>query len=128
MPLSPKETFMKQHTLLARGLVAFFATAMIAQASVVHAEMIGPEAVSVQSQAEQDRAKVQSFVDRANVKERLQAMGVSGLLAKDRVAALTEEEVHALAQRIDGMPAGGALSNNDLIIILLIALLVAILI
>jgi hypothetical protein len=101
---------------------------MIAQASVVHAEMIGPEAVSGQSQAEQDRAKVQSFVDRANVKERLQAMGVSGLLAKDRVAALTEEEVHALAQRIDGMPAGGALSNNDLIIILLIALLVAILI
>jgi hypothetical protein len=101
---------------------------MIAQASIVHAEMIGPEAVSVQSQAEQDRAKVQSFVDRANVKERLQAMGVSGLVAKDRVASLTEQEVHALAQRIDSMPAGGALSNSDLILIVLIAILVALVI
>ena len=119
---------MKKTTLLARSLIAISAAAMIAQTSVVRAEMISADRLSEQSQAEQDRAKVQSFVDRANVKERLQAMGVSGLLAKDRVAALTEEEVHALAQRIDGMPAGGALSNNDLILILLIAILVALLI
>jgi hypothetical protein len=119
---------MKASALLMRGLVAFFATAMIAQTSVVHAELIGPEAVPVQSQADRDRAKVQEFVDRANVKERLQAMGVSGMFAPDRVAALSEEEVHALAQRIDGMPAGGALSNSDLILILLIAILVALVI
>jgi hypothetical protein len=119
---------MKQKTTLHRGLITILATAMIAQGSIVHAELIGPEAVSIpiQSQAEQDRAKVQNFVERANVKERLQAMGVSGLVAKDRVAALTEEEVHALAQRIDAMPAGGDLSNADLILILLIAILVAI--
>lgn len=121
---------MKKHrSFLAGGLVGLVATAMIAQTSIVHAGMIGAEAaVSVQSQAEQDRAKVQAFVDRANVKERLQAMGVSGLVAKDRVGSLTEEEVHALAQRIDAMPAGGALSGNDLLIVLLIALLVAVLI
>jgi hypothetical protein len=117
---------MKQQTTITRALIAILATAMIAQGSIVHAEMIGPEAVSGQSQAELDRAKVQDFVERANVKERLQAMGVSGIFANDRVAALTEEEVHALAQRIDGMPAGGALSNADLILILLIAILVAI--
>jgi len=119
---------MKQSSNLTSGLIAILAAAMIAQGSIVHAEMIGPEAVSVQSQAEQDRAKVQNFVDRATVKERLQAMGVSGLVAKDRVAALTEEEIHALAQRIDAMPAGGALSNNDLILIVLIAILVALVI
>jgi hypothetical protein len=67
-------------------------------------------------------------VDRANVAEKMKAMGVSGLFAKDRVDALTEAEVHALAERIDAMPAGGALSTNDLLIILLIALLVAVLI
>jgi hypothetical protein len=119
---------MKQSAPLTRGLIAMVATAMVAQASIAHAEMIGAEAVTVQSQAEQDRAKVQSFVERATVKERLQAMGVSGLVAGDRVASMTEEEVHALAQRIDAMPAGGALSNNDLIIILLIAVLVALVI
>jgi hypothetical protein len=119
---------MKRSATLTRGLTATLAAAMIAQGSLVHAEMIGPEAALAQSQAEQDRTKVQNFVDRATVKERLQAMGVSGLVAKDRVAAMTEEEVHALAQRIDGMPAGGALSNNDLILILLIAILVALVI
>lgn len=127
--LSCKETFMKQSSPLTRGLIAIFATAMIAQAPMVHAEMIAPEAAvqsqGEQSQAELDRAKVQNFVDRANVKERLQAMGVSGLVARDRVAALGQEEVHALAQRIDSMPAGGNLSNTDLILILLIAILVA---
>jgi hypothetical protein len=43
--------------------------------------------------------------------------------AKDRVAAMTDQEVHAMAQKIDSMPAGGALSNNDLILIMVIVLL-----
>jgi len=47
-------------------------------------------------------------------------------LAKERVAALNEQEVHALAERIDSMPAGGTLSQMDMVIILLIAILVAV--
>lgn len=117
---------MKRGVHLGRGLIVALAVALIAQAPVVQAEIVGTEAMSVQNQAEQERAKVQSFVERASVKERLQAMGVSGLVAGDRVASLSEEEVHALAQRIDAMPAGGALSNTDLILIVLIAILVAI--
>ena len=39
------------------------------------------------------------------------------------MAALSDAEVHALAQRIDSLPAGGALSNQDLILIVLIAIL-----
>jgi hypothetical protein len=118
-----------KNTFPARALTALVAAALISQGSMVHAGMIEPEAaLPGQSQAEQDRAKVQGFVDRANVAEKMKAMGVSGLFAKDRVDALTEAEVHALAERIDAMPAGGALSTNDLLIILLIALLVAVLI
>ena len=74
---------------------------------------------------EQDRAKVREFMERANVKERLQALGVSGFWAQSRVDSLTQEEVHALAERIDGMPAGGTLSQMDMVIVLLIAILVA---
>ena len=76
------------------------------------------------SQADLDRAKVQQFLDRATVTEKLKAMGVDALNARSRVDSLTDEEVHALAQRIDAMPAGGALSQNDLILILLVALIV----
>ena len=117
---------MKNNAFL-RWLIAILAVVAIsAQAPVVLAEIVDTDAMSAQNQAEQDRAKVQSFIDRANVTERLRAMGVSGVLAKDRVASLSEQEVHALAQRIDSMPAGGALSTQDIIIILLIAILIAI--
>lgn len=101
-------------------------TALALQAPMARAEIVGTETLAAQNQAEQDRAKVQAFVERATVKERLEAMGLSGLVAQDRVAALSEAEVHALAQRIDAMPAGGNISNQDLIIILLVAILVAI--
>lgn len=107
-------------------LVTLVVMAAIAlQAPLARAEIVATETLATQSQAEQDRAKVRAFVERANVKERLEAMGLSGLVAQDRVAALSEAEVHALAQRIDAMPAGGNLSNQDLIIILLVAILVA---
>jgi len=122
---------MKQSVFFTRGLIALFAAAMVGQVSLARAEMIGPEAAvpaQAQTQAEQDRAKVEAFMDRANVKERMQAMGVSGLVARDRVGSLTQEEVHALAQRIDTLPAGGALSDSDLILIVLIAVLVALVI
>ncbi len=105
--------------------VALSATLMI-QAPLARAAVVETEALATQNQAELDRAKVQAFMERATVKERLEAMGLGGLAARDRVAALSEAEVHALAQRIDAMPAGGNLSNQDLILILLIAILLAI--
>lgn len=95
-----------------------------ASLSLANAGMIGVDALTAPGQADQDRAKVQAFMDRATVKQRLVAMGVDGLAARDRVGSLTEAEVHALAQRIDAMPAGGALSNQDLVIILLVAILI----
>jgi hypothetical protein len=86
-----------------------------------------PAASEAGGQADHDRARVREFVTRANVKEKLEALGVSGFWAQSRVDSLTEEEVHALAERIDAMPAGGNLSQMDLVIVLLIAILVAIL-
>jgi hypothetical protein len=105
-----------------------FALVLAVPMPPARAAMIGEEALAAGSQPEADRAKVQAFLERADVRQRLQTMGVSGLNATDRVATLSDAEVHALAQRIDALPAGGALSNNDLILIVLIAILIAILI
>lgn len=109
-----------------RIAAALVAAALVAQSPATRAEIIDTETLATQNQSESDRAKVRDFLDRATVRERLEAMGVAGLAARDRVAALSEAEVHALAQRIDAMPAGGNLSNQDLILILLVAILVAI--
>jgi hypothetical protein len=112
---------------MSRPLAMILAAALCTQAPLARAEIVETEALGAQSQAELDRAKVRSFMERADVKERLQTMGVGGLVAGDRVASLTDAEVHAMAQRIDAMPAGGALTNQDWVIILLVAILVAIL-
>lgn len=115
-------TKINRSTLIAPVL----ALSLLAQAPLVHAELVGTEAMAAPSQVEFEREKIRSFVERANVKERLDAMGVSGLVTADRVAALSEAEVHAMAERIEGMPAGGALGQMDLVIILLVAILVVV--
>jgi len=118
---------MKSPLSLSRALIATMAIAMSAQVPLARADIVDTDALAAQqSPLEQDRAKIQGFLDRANVKERLQALGVGGVIAGDRVASLSEAEVHALAEKIDGMPAGGNLSSTDIIIIMLIAILVAI--
>jgi hypothetical protein len=118
---------MRSLSQLIRRLCWLPLIAFALQSAQVQAGMLGPEAAMpspAASQAELDRAKVQQFLDRATVTEKLKAMGVDALNARSRVDSLTDDEVHALAQRIDAMPAGGALSQNDLILILLVALIV----
>ncbi len=108
----------------ARIVTALISVALLAQAPLAHAGIVDTDAMSAQTQIEQDRVKVQGFVDRADVKTKLQAMGVAGFLAKERVGAMSEEEIHALAERIDTLPAGGAMSTMDWILVALVALLI----
>jgi len=100
--------------------------ALCLQTTAVMAGMVTTDELAAQSQAESEKAKVQTFIDRADVKVRLQALGVDELSTNDRVAAMTDQEVHAVAQKIDSMPAGGTLSDRDLVLILLVVLLVLI--
>lgn len=104
-------------------LVVVLGAALCLQSSVVMAEIVPTDELVAPNQIEVEKAKVQVFMDRADVKVRLQEMGVNELSAKDRVAAMTDQEVHAMAQKIDSMPAGGTLSNNDLLLVVLIVLL-----
>lgn len=70
------------------------------------AGMIGTDQVaSVASQS--DRDTVLQFLGRADVASQLQALGVDPAGVKDRVAAMTDQELHSLAGRIQSMPAGG---------------------
>jgi hypothetical protein len=88
------------------------------------AGMIGTDqAVSAASQA--DRSTVLNFFSRNDVASRLQAFGIEPATARDRVAALTDQEVQSLAGQINSAPAG-ALSDGAVIVILLILMAVGI--
>jgi hypothetical protein len=95
---------------------------------VAGAEMVSTDQALGQWTADQDRARVQAFLNRSDAQEKLQAMGVDAHAVKERVANLTDPEIHELARRIDTLPAGGDISNRNLIAILLIVLLVILLI
>jgi hypothetical protein len=70
---------------------------------------------------------VKSFLDRAEVRERMQALGVNPQAARDRVDALSDEEVAALAGRLDQLPVGGTDVLGVALIVFLVLLLTDIL-
>ena len=57
--------------------------------------------------ANQDRARISAFLDREDVLAQLQKEGVTAGDAKARVYALTDDEAHMIAGKLDQLPAGG---------------------
>jgi hypothetical protein len=88
------------------------------------AGMIGTgEAVPQQS----ERERVKALVARPEVAQKLQTLGVLPKDASARVDALTDSEVTALASRIDALPAGGLATQEWLLIIIAILVLILVL-
>jgi hypothetical protein len=88
---------------------------------MAQAGMIGTDQV-VASASQLDRSNVLNFVSRADVSGQLQTMGLDATNAKDRVAAMTDEEVRYIAGKIDSMPAG-ADGTGLLVLIIIIAVI-----
>lgn len=89
----------------------------------VQAGMIATEAAA---QGERDR--LNAMLERPDVAQQLEKMGIPAAEAKERVAVMTDAEVASVAGRIDSAIAAGAMSNTDLIIVLLLVLLILVVI
>lgn len=85
-----------------------------------NAGMIGADQAAAASAAQTERGMVMSLLDRAETTAQLQAQGIDSTLARERVAAMTDQEVHALAQDIQTAPAG-AISTAGWVAIVLVA-------
>ena len=70
-----------------------------------------------------ERALVLGSLDRAEVVAQLQAAGVDPMAARERIRAMSDAEVHALAQDIQTAPAGGVSTWGWVAIILIAALI-----
>jgi hypothetical protein len=89
---------------------------------LAQAGMIGTDQVaSLASQA--DRSTVLQFLGRADVTSQLQSLGVDSAAVKERVAAMTDQEVQSLAGKIQSMPAG-ADSTGVVILLIVVAAVV----
>ncbi|MFA5371574.1 MAG: PA2779 family protein [Sideroxydans sp.] len=72
-----------------------------------YAAMVGTDQVAGLAQSQSDRARISTFLDRADVRQAMQDQGVDAATAHARVAALTDEEVQTVAGKLDTLPAGG---------------------
>jgi hypothetical protein len=87
-----------------------------------NAGMIGTDQIaSAASQA--DRNTVLQFLGRDDVTSQMQSLGVDPATVKDRVAAMTDQEVQSIAGKIQSMPAG-ADDTGVIILILVVAAVV----
>jgi len=84
--------------------------------------MIGTDQV-VQSSSQAERNTVVQFLNRADVQNQLQSYGIDPASAKDRVAAMTDDEARYLAGRIGTDPAG-AMSDGAAVLLVIIIIAV----
>ncbi len=91
------------------------------------AAMVPTEAVIDDETRAQERARLGAFLEREDVREQLEALGVAPEEARARAQSLSDEEIALLADNLNALPAGeGPLET--VLVVLLILLLILILI
>jgi hypothetical protein len=111
--------------LVKRLFSAFLAASILFTGSIqtVQAAMISAEQVaesSITSQANQDRTLIVAALSREDVQAALVARGIDPAQAKDRVAALTDDEASMVASQLDTAPAGGIIGAIVLVFLVLL--------
>jgi hypothetical protein len=114
------------------GLVAIAAVAGLWLAvGPAEAGMVSTEAVIEGAAApEDDRARVRAFMEREEVRERLEAEGVDPAEAAARTESLSDAEIGLIAGKLEELKAGGAgaVSLETILVILVLVLLIVILV
>ena len=68
-----------------------------------------------------DRTTLLNMLSRADVASQLQALGIDPAQAKDRVQAMSNQEIAALADRLESLPAGASSSGGVILVIIIAA-------
>lgn len=98
---------MSMHTSLKRILAALCAGFLLATSTLpAQAAMVGSEQIVSEARADFNRAELVQLLERDQVREQLQALGVDPEAAQERVARMTDAEIAQLQGRLDELPAG----------------------
>lgn len=102
-------------TLRVLLVLALMLAASGARAGLISAE----EAASAQA-----RERLQALLERPEAALQYEKMGITSHEARRRVAAMSDEEVRSLAGRLETLPAGGEVSQPEVLMWLILILLV----
>lgn len=112
---------------LRRGVALVLAVVMFVISTplgVAQAALVSTEEVLAAGDGAAERARVLAFLERAEVREQIAALGVDPNEAAARVAALSDAQVREIAGQLDQLPAGqsavGAVVGAILLIFLIL--------
>jgi len=92
-----------------------------------NAGMIGVEqaaaATTTSAPAQIDRGAILGVLSRAETAAQLQAQGIDPQMARERVAAMTDQEVQALAQDMQTAPVGAMSGGGWLAVVVVLGLI-----
>jgi hypothetical protein len=109
-------------SVLKNLLCRFLAVAvMVLPFQHAQAGMIGANQSMSAAAVQADRDIVLNFLNRSQTVEQLQSLGVDAQSARDRVAAMTDDEISAIAGKVKELPAGGLVGL--LLVVLLVVLI-----
>lgn len=86
--------------------VLAFSVFNLAFAGVANAGILSSSDIIAAEQVQLDRAQLKSLFARADVQDKLMAMGVDVAAAQARVDNMSEQEIQQMAANMDEMPAG----------------------
>jgi hypothetical protein len=94
---------------LRRGVALMLAVTMFVVSmplGAARAALVTTEQMLEESSGAANRAQVQAFLNRADVRQQMVALGVDPGEAVARVAALSDPQVREIASQLDQLPAG----------------------
>src|SRR5436190_1548021 len=90
---------------------------------VASAGVVSTEDAANAAQAAKAREEVKALAQRPELAAQLKALGVAPDQAAARVDAMTDAEVLTIANKLGDLPAGGRLSDNELILVILLIII-----
>jgi hypothetical protein len=109
---------------LHRLIVQILILTMVWMPFSVHAGMIGTDQVVASAQDQLNRDKVVNFVSRGDVVKQFETLGLSASTAKERVNAMTQDEVNSIAGKIDSLPVGADNSGAWIAAVIIVGIII----
>lgn len=109
---------LRANRLIARMMI--FAIGFLSLQPVANAAMVSTQEIVAEQQAVMEREQLLQALEREDVREQLQSMGVDPQQAEQRVAMMTDAEVSALNAKMGQMPAGAGVLEVALIVFLVL--------
>lgn len=87
------------------------------------AEIVTTDRAIERQDVEAERARVEGFLAREDVREQLTGMGIDADEAAKRVGSMSDAEIAQIAGKIDALPAGQARRGSIVLVLLLVVLI-----